>query len=139
MKIYVGNLSRQASEEDLRQAFEAFGEVASVTIIKDKFTGESKGFGFIEMPTGGEAQAAITGLNGQELKGRTLNVNEARPREEGDRGRSHSGGGRPGGGRFGGGGGGGRPGGGGGRSGGGGGGRSGSGGGGRSGGGRGFR
>jgi len=82
MNIYVGNLSRQVSEEDLRQAFEAFGQVASTTIIKDKFSGESRGFGFVEMPARSEAQAAIAGLNGQELKGRTLTVNEARPRPE---------------------------------------------------------
>jgi RNA recognition motif-containing protein len=134
MKIYVGNLSHQVSEDDLSKAIEAFGEVVSATIIRDKFSGESRGFGFVEMPTNEEAQAAITGLNGQELKGRTLNVNEARPREEGRRDRGPGGGG----GRFGGGGG--RPGGGGGRPGGGGGGWSGGGGGGgggrRSGGGR---
>jgi len=93
MNIYVGNLSREVTEEDLRQTFEAFGQVASVTIIKDKFSGESRGFGFVEMSAKAEAQAAIAGLNGKELKGRTLNVNEARPRSEGRRG-----GGRPGGG-----------------------------------------
>ncbi|KPJ58271.1 MAG: RNA-binding protein [Latescibacteria bacterium DG_63] len=86
MNIYAGNLSRDVTEEDLRQAFEAFGQVASVTIIKDKFSGASRGFGFVEMPVKGEAQAAIAGLNGKELKGRTLNVNEARPRTEGPRG-----------------------------------------------------
>jgi cold-inducible RNA-binding protein len=135
MKIYVGNLSHQVSEDDLTQAFETFGQVASVTIVRDKFSGESRGFGFVEMPSNEEAQAAITGLNGQQLKGRTLNVNEARPREEGRRGGpggggrfgggggggggGRPGGGRPGGGRPGGGGGGGRPDGGGGRRGGG--------------------
>jgi RNA recognition motif-containing protein len=81
MNIYVGNLSHDASDEDLRQAFETFGQVSSATIIKDKFSGESRGFGFVEMPTQTEAQAAITGLNGQELKGRALKVSEARPRE----------------------------------------------------------
>jgi RNA recognition motif-containing protein len=93
MNIYVGNLSRQVTEEDLREAFEAFGQVASVTIIKDKFSGESRGFGFVEMPTKDEGQSAITGLNGKELKGRTLNVNEARPRSEGRRGGGRGGGG----------------------------------------------
>ena len=86
MNIYVGNLSGEISEEDLRQAFEAFGKVASVTIIKDKFSGESRGFGFVEMPAKAEAQSAITGLEGKELKGRTLKVNEARPRSESPRG-----------------------------------------------------
>ncbi len=86
MNIYVGNLSGKISEEDLRQAFEAFGKVASVTIIKDKFSGESRGFGFVEIPAKAEAQSAITGLEGKELKGQTLKVNEARPRSESPRG-----------------------------------------------------
>jgi len=86
MNIYVGNMSHDVTEEDLRQAFEAFGQVASVTVIKDKFSGESRGFGFVEMPDKAEAQSAIDGLNGKELKGRVLNVNEARPRPEGRRG-----------------------------------------------------
>ena len=86
MNIYVGNLSGEVSEEDLRQAFEAFGKVTSVTIIKDKSSGESRGFGFLEMPAKAEAQSAITGLEGKELKGRTLKVNEARPRSESPRG-----------------------------------------------------
>jgi len=94
MNIYVGNLSRQVTEEDLREAFEAFGQVATVTIIKDKFSGESRGFGFVEMPAKDEGQSAITGLNGKELKGRTLNVNEARPRSEGRRGGRRGGGGQ---------------------------------------------
>lgn len=85
MNIYVGNLSRGVTEEELREAFAAFGQVASVAIIKDKYSGESRGFGFVEMPTAAEAQAAIGGLNGKELKGRTLTVNEARPRTEGRR------------------------------------------------------
>jgi RNA recognition motif-containing protein len=80
MKIYVGNMSYDTTEEDLRLACEAFGKVESVTIIKDKFSGEPKGFGFVEMSSKAEGQAAIEGLNGKELKGRTLNVNEARPR-----------------------------------------------------------
>lgn len=82
MNIFVGNLSREASEDDLKQAFQAFGEVATASIIMDKFTRESKGFGFVEMPVKTEAEAAIAGLNGKELKGRALTVNEARPREE---------------------------------------------------------
>ena len=93
MNIYVGNLSHEVTEEDLREAFEAFGQVESVAIIKDKFTGESRGFGFVEMPAKAEAQAAIADLNEKELKGRALNVNEARPRED------RKGGGRRGGGR----------------------------------------
>jgi RNA recognition motif-containing protein len=86
MNIYVGNLPLEASETDLQGAFSAFGQVASATIIKDKFSGESRGFGFVEMPAKAEAEAAITGLNGTDLKGRTLTVNEARPRPEGGRG-----------------------------------------------------
>ncbi len=82
MNIYVGNLSHETSEEDLREAFEAFGQVASATVIKDKFSGEPRGFGFVEMPAKAEAQSAITGLNGKELKGRILKVNQARPRPE---------------------------------------------------------
>lgn len=97
MNIYVGNLSFSATEDDLKAAFGAFGTVASASIIKDKFSGESRGFGFVEMPTQAEAQAAIDGLNGQDLKGRALNVNEAKPRTEG----GPRGGGRPGGGRGG--------------------------------------
>jgi RNA recognition motif-containing protein len=82
MNIYVGNLSFNVDEDELRKAFEAFGQVTSASIIKDKFSGQSKGFGFVEMPVKEEAQAAITGLNGKEMKGRTLNVNEARPRSD---------------------------------------------------------
>lgn len=86
MNIYVGDLSRDVTEEDLRQAFQSFGQVTSVSIIKDKFSGESRGFGFLEMPNTAEAQKAIMDLNGKELKGRTLTVNEARPRREERRG-----------------------------------------------------
>jgi len=82
MNIYVGNLSYEVSEEDLKSAFESFGQVESVTIIKDKYSGQSKGFGFVEMPSGGEAQNAINDLNGKEFKGRTMNVNEAHPRSD---------------------------------------------------------
>ena len=94
MNIYVGNLSYEATEDDLRQAFEAFGQVASATIIKDKFSGRSKGFGFVEMPTDSEAQSAIGELNGKEVKGRALNVNEARPRTDRPRGGGRQGGNR---------------------------------------------
>jgi len=82
MNIFVGNLSRQTAEGDLRQAFESHGQVSNVSIIKDKYSGESKGFGFVEMPSKTEAETAITNLNGKELDGRTLNVSEARPRTE---------------------------------------------------------
>ncbi|MDN3513159.1 MAG: RNA-binding protein [Candidatus Brocadia sp.] len=98
MNIFVGNLSRDVTEDDLQQAFEAFGQVKSVKVIKDLFSGESKGFAFVEMQAKAEAQSAITGLNGKELKGRVLNVNEARPRPEGRKGGGRPGGGRPGGG-----------------------------------------
>ena len=95
MKIYVGNLSYEVSEEDLRLALEEFGQVESVTIIKDRDSGQSKGFGFVEMASKAEGKSAIEGLNGKELKGRELNVNEARPRTEsrGSRG-GYGGGGR---------------------------------------------
>ena len=93
VNIYVGSLSRDVNEEDLQEAFGAFGQVASVNIIKDKFSGESRGFGFVEMPEKAEAQAAIAGLNGKDLKGQALNVNEARPRREGRRDRGGGGGG----------------------------------------------
>ena len=86
MNIYVGNLSYQVTDEELRATFEAFGEVSSATVIRDKFTGEAKGFGFVEMPKQAEAEAAIKKLNGKELKGRTLTVNLARPRKEDNRG-----------------------------------------------------
>ncbi|OHB87649.1 MAG: RNA-binding protein [Planctomycetes bacterium RIFCSPHIGHO2_02_FULL_40_12] len=82
MKIYVGNMSYDTTEEDIRLACEAFGKVESVTILKDKYSGRPKGFGFVEMPSKAEGQAAIDGLNGKELNGRSLNVNEARPRTE---------------------------------------------------------
>lgn len=103
MNIYVGNLSFEVTEEDLRSAFEAFGQIVSANVIKDKYSGQSKGFGFVEMNNKSEAQAAIDGLNGKELKGRTLNVNEARPRPEGRAGGRGGGGGPRGQGGFGGG------------------------------------
>jgi RNA recognition motif-containing protein len=86
MNIYVGNLSRDVSEADLREAFAAFGEVATASVIKDKYTGESRGFGFVEMPNKEEAEKAIAGLNGKDMKGRTVSVNEARPRRDDRRG-----------------------------------------------------
>lgn len=82
MNIYVGNLANSATEDDLRQAFEAFGEVSNINIIKDRFSGESRGFGFVEMPTKTEAESAIEALNGQEIQGRAVNVNEARPKAD---------------------------------------------------------
>jgi RNA recognition motif-containing protein len=120
MKIFVGNLARTVSQDALRQLFETYGQVASADVIKDKFSGESKGFGFVEMPTKAEAEAAMAGLNGHELEGKALTVNEARPRTDdrrggggggygrrsgggyGSRGSSSSGGGRRGGGSSGG-------------------------------------
>lgn len=95
MNIYVGNLAWEMTEDDLRDAFAAFGQVESARIITDRMTGRSRGFGFVEMPDVEEGKAAIADLNGKELKGRNLKVNEARPRD--DRG----GGGRGGGGGFG--------------------------------------
>ena len=104
MKIYVGNLSYGVTEEDLRQEFEAFGGVDSVSVITDKYSGRPKGFAFVEMSSVSEGQAAITGLNGKTLKERTLIVNTARPRTDnrsggsyGDRRGSGYGGGRGGG------------------------------------------
>ncbi len=85
MKIFVGNLSRRVTSDALQQLFETFGQVASIEIIKDKFSGESKGFGFVEMPTKSEADAAMAGLNGRDLDGKSLTVNEARPRTNDNR------------------------------------------------------
>lgn len=82
MNIYVGNLPFSTTEDDLRTTFAAFGEVTSSAVIKDQFTGQSRGFGFVEMPNKDEGEAAINGLNGKDFKGRPLKVNEARPREE---------------------------------------------------------
>ena len=103
MNIYVGNLSFDASEEDLQKLFSGFGQVSSVTIVKDKYSGQPRGFGFIEMPERSEAQTAIENLNGKELLGRSINVSEARPRTDrggkpggqgGRKGRPGGGGGR---------------------------------------------
>jgi len=90
MNIYAGNLSHSLTESELRQAFEAYGQVASAKIITDKFSGKSRGFGFVDMPVDSEAREAIKSLDGKDLKGRALTVNEARPRQENRRG-----GGRP--------------------------------------------
>lgn len=82
MNIYVGNVFLGVSEDELRQAFESFGQVTSVKIITDRYTGNSRGFGFVEMPDHQEAKSALSGLNGKDLKGRSLKVNEARPRND---------------------------------------------------------
>ena len=93
MNIYVGNLSYDMTEEDLRKEFEAFGKVDSVNIIKDKFTDRSRGFAFVEMSVSEEGKAAVAALNGKDVKGRALNISEARPRGEGRRGGGGGGGG----------------------------------------------
>jgi len=93
MDIYVGSLPYDVTEDELKQAFQGFGSVESVNIVKDKFTGKSKGFGFVQMPSKEEAEAAIDGLNGKEFKGRTLSVNKARPKSEGRPGNQGRGGG----------------------------------------------
>ena len=93
MNIYVGNLSYEVKEEDLKEAFEAFGQVETVKVILDNYTGRSKGFAFVEMPNNADAQSAINSLNDKELKERTLKVNAARPRTENRGGRGGSGGG----------------------------------------------
>jgi RNA recognition motif-containing protein len=81
MNLYVGNLPYRITEDQLRDAFAEFGQVSSCTIIKDKVTGQSKGFGFLEMPESTQAESAITQLNGRDMMGRKINVNEARPRD----------------------------------------------------------
>ena len=104
MNIYVGNLPYNMNDPELREAFEEYGAVDSATVIKDRYTGKSRGFGFVEMPDNGEAQAAIDGINGQDFGGRSLTVNEARAREDrGNRGGGGGGGGYRGGGGGGGG------------------------------------
>ena len=97
MNLYVGNLSHEVTEEDLKEAFEGFGQIESVKIIKDNYTSKSKGFGFVEMSNNTDAQSAIDGLNDKELKGRTIKVNTARPRTENRGGAGGFGGGRRGG------------------------------------------
>jgi RNA recognition motif-containing protein len=105
MNIYVGNLSYEVTEEDLKETFEGFGQIESVKVIKDNYSGRSKGFGFVEMSNNTDAQSAINALNDKGLKGRTLKVNTARPRTQNRGGRGGFGGGRrrerqAGGGRF---------------------------------------
>ena len=92
MNIFVGNLPFGVSDGDMRQAFEAYGQVASANVILDKFTGKSRGFGFVEMPNDAEAKAAIAGLNNKDLQGRPIRVNEAQPREDRPRGGGGGGG-----------------------------------------------
>jgi len=94
MNLYVGNLASQVTDESIREAFESFGEVTSARVIRDKITGASRGFGFVEMPDASQAQAAMKSLNGKEIGGKAISVSEARPK---------AGDGRGGGGRFGGG------------------------------------
>jgi RNA recognition motif-containing protein len=119
MRIYVGNLSYSVTDEDLREVFGEYGELAAAEVIKDKFSGQSKGFGFVDMPNNADADTAIKELNESVYKGRKLTVNEARPREQnrprgggggggggggwgggGGRDRDRDGGGREGGGRY---------------------------------------
>jgi len=108
LRIYVGNLAYETSEQELREAFEAYGEVQEVSVVRDRDTGRSRGFAFVEMPTSSEATSAISGMNGKDVGGRTLTVNEARARQERSGGGGGYGGGRGsgGGGGYGGGGGG---------------------------------
>jgi len=98
MNIYVGNLPFSTSEDDLREMFEAFGEVSSAKIITDRLSGKSRGFGFVEMPNDGEARSALDQLNGKDMDGRALTVTEARPRESSGGGGGGGRGGRSGGG-----------------------------------------
>lgn len=98
MRLYVGNLPYDVSDEELKETFASFGEVASATVINDKFSGRSRGFGFVEMASPDDGRAAIDAMNGSEMKGRTLTVNEAQPRpdrgprgDRGGRGREHHG------------------------------------------------
>ena len=93
LNIYVGNLAYEVTEEELREEFTAFGEVSSVSVIKDKYSGQSKGFAFVEMPTLSQGQAAITGLNGKMLQNRAISVSGARPRSDSRGGGSYGGGG----------------------------------------------
>jgi cold-inducible RNA-binding protein len=85
MNIYIGNLVRDVTDDELKTTFTPFGEITSINIIKDKFSGESKGFAFIEMKKKDEGEAAIRGLNGKDLRGRPMTVNEARPKSDHDR------------------------------------------------------
>ena len=100
MRIYVGNLSFDTTESDLKRAFEAHGSVDSANLVSDRDSGRSRGFGFVEMSNNSEAEAAIQALNGQDLQGRSLTVNEARPRESGGQGGGGNRGGGGGGSRW---------------------------------------
>lgn len=102
MNIYVGNLSYNTNDEDLREAFEAYGQVESARVMTDRESGRSRGFGFVEMPDKAEAQAAMEALNGTELQGRAITANEARPKRPAGNGggRSYGGGGGYGGGGY---------------------------------------
>lgn len=91
MNLYIGNLAKEVTDEDLQAAFSAYGEVASAKVIRDKFSNLSRGFGFVEMPSNSEADAAIKALNGEELKGKVLQISEARPKTEKRRGNSRGG------------------------------------------------
>ena len=93
MKIYVGNLAFETTDDDLSREFSVYGEVASSSVVSDRDTGRSRGFGFVDMPSDTEAKAAIAGLNGKDIMGRTLTVNESRPRESGSGGGGYRGGG----------------------------------------------
>jgi RNA recognition motif-containing protein len=94
MNIYIGNLSQAVTDTELKEAFQTFGEISRASVVKDQYSGESRGFGFVEMPNKDEAQKAIVALNGSDLKGRTLTVNEARPRTDRPRTGGGFGGGR---------------------------------------------
>jgi RNA recognition motif-containing protein len=98
MKLYVGNLDREVTNEDLKEAFSKYGELGEVMVIKDRSNNVSKGFGFVEMPNKAEAEAAIAGLKGTALKGRNMDVNEARPKTENSSRGGYGGGGNRGGG-----------------------------------------
>jgi RNA recognition motif-containing protein len=100
MNIYVGNLSFEVTDDDLRQLFVTYGEVESASVVKDRFSGESRGFGFVEMPARKDADAAIAALNGTDVKGRTITVNEAKPKAPKSGGGGGGGGGSRGGRRF---------------------------------------
>ncbi|MDR3611358.1 MAG: RNA-binding protein [Ignavibacteriaceae bacterium] len=99
MNIYVGNLAKEVTDEELQNVFAEYGHIKSVKIIRDMFSGESKGFGFVEMPGVAEAQKALDSLNSKELKGKKIVVNEARPKNENSRGGGNNRGGSGGGGR----------------------------------------
>lgn len=94
MNLFIGNLSRDVTEADLRELFQPFGTLSSVTVVKDKFSGVSKGFGFVEMPSKAEAEAAIAALHRKPLKGQSMDITEARPREQRKQSFGNRGGGR---------------------------------------------